>query len=525
MSLNSTIFHDLFVLDLANNHQGDLNHGINIIQSASQACKTYNIKAGLKFQFRNLETFIHTDHQTNSPNKNIRRFIDTKLTLDEYSKLVDCARKNHLITVCTPFDEDSVNAILEMDIDIIKIASCSAKDGSLLQKVANINKPLIISTGGLNIDEIDKLVCFLENHNLNFALMHCVSIYPTPNNECNLNQISMLKSRYPNLTIGWSTHEIPENYDAIKIAYTLGARIFERHIGLNTDRYQLNTYSSTPSNLNKWFESYHTTKELLGGNYRKPSSPTETNALNALKRGVYAKHDIPPNHPITSNDVYFCMPLQPNQLSTDNWQNNLKSNTLILANKPVPAECQSTDGDNIRLFQYALQMKGLLNDAHVCLNEEDQIIVSHHYGLDKFREFGCIQILCINRSYCKKIMVQLPRQKHPYHYHKTKEETFRVIFGDLEIEIDGHRHNLKPGNSITVQPYQWHKFNSQHGSVFEEISTSSVPYDSFYEDPQINHADDTTRKTLIHWKTIAKHAFCGINSNTKPNFSCRPLNV
>ena len=82
--------------------------------------------------------------------------------------------------------------------------------------------------------------------------MHCVGEYPTIIPHLNLNQIDFFKDRYPDATIGYSTHEDPDNVDAIKIAIAKGAQLFERHVGFPTEKYALNAYSSTPSQVRAW---------------------------------------------------------------------------------------------------------------------------------------------------------------------------------------------------------------------------------------------------------------------------------
>ena len=107
-------FENLFVLDLANNHQGELSHGKNIINEMSHVVKKHDVRAAIKFQFRQLQTFIHPDHQLKSDQKHISRFKDTKLDIHQYKHLFDEVKKNNLITMCTPFDEASVDQIIKM---------------------------------------------------------------------------------------------------------------------------------------------------------------------------------------------------------------------------------------------------------------------------------------------------------------------------------------------------------------------------------------------------------------------------
>ena len=98
------------------------------------------------------------------------------------------------------------------------------------------------------------------------------------------------------------------------------------------------------------------------------------------------------------------------------------------------------------------EVKALLNVAKVPLNIEFSTEYSHHYGISNFRETGAVLINCINREYCKKILVQLPGQQHPEHFHKLKDETFQVLYGQLHIQVDGKHSILGPGQICLVQP-------------------------------------------------------------------------
>ena len=88
------------------------------------------------------------------------------------------------------------------------------------------------------------------------------------------------------------------------------------------------------------------------------------------------------------------------------------------------------------------------------------IEISHHYGLDSFRQTGCIIVNLINREYCEKILLQLPGQRHPTHRHEQKEETFRLLWGDLEVELNGVTHQMKPGDKLLVERGARHAFRT-----------------------------------------------------------------
>ena len=153
---------NLFVFDLANNHQGDFNHAKKIINKIGKISENKKIRGVFKLQFRNLDTFIHKDFINDTTNPNVQRFLTTKLNWDDYKKIRQEIRKSKMLSMCTPFDEESVEKIKEMKFDMIKVASCSANDWPLLEKVSQTGLPIIISTGGLLIEDIDKLVSFLS---------------------------------------------------------------------------------------------------------------------------------------------------------------------------------------------------------------------------------------------------------------------------------------------------------------------------------------------------------------------------
>ncbi|MEO8090308.1 MAG: N-acetylneuraminate synthase family protein, partial [Gemmatimonadales bacterium] len=245
-------FRNLFVLDLANNHQGQVEHGLRIIREVAEVVRSRGVRAALKFQFRDLDTFIHPGHRSGSRNKHIPRFLSTRLSRADFTTMTAEVRRQQMVTMATPFDESSVDLIDELSIEVVKLASCSATDWPLIEKIARCNKPVIFSTGGLSLKEIDDLVSFFDHRRVHFAIMHCVAIYPTPDERMQLHQVEMLRNRYPRITIGFSTHEKPEEAMAVAVAVAKGGRMLERHVGVETESIKLNAYSSTPAQLGAW---------------------------------------------------------------------------------------------------------------------------------------------------------------------------------------------------------------------------------------------------------------------------------
>ncbi len=494
-------FNDMFVFDLANNHQGSVDHAIDIIKEVGAVARKHKVRGVFKFQFRQMDSFIHKAHKNNSDNKHIPRFLATRLTTDQYKKLLSAVRDADMLAMCTPFDEESVDLITDMGFDLIKVASCSATDWPLLEKVAESGLPVVFSTGGLALSKIDDLVSFFDHRGCDYAIMHCVSIYPIPEDKFQLSQIEVFRQRYRNRVIGWSTHEDPDATLPIQIAVSKGARIFERHVGKETDEITLNAYSSTPDQLDRWIAAYHTAIKLCGSTVRTPNTE-EIDSINSLRRGVFAKKPIKSGQKIDRDMVYFAMPYQEGQLQSGTWKDNIIAHSTVAEDQPLMLEnLEIPHNPEHHILKQAIhEVKALLNEARIPLNSEFEVEYSHHYGMENFYKYGAVIINCINREYCKKIIVQLPGQKHPFHFHKLKEETFQILHGELHTIVDGYERLLRPGETSLVMPGVWHSFWTETGCVFEEVSTTHYNNDSVYKDKKIAAMERSQRKTVVdHW--------------------------
>jgi len=309
------IFEDLFVLEMANNHWGIVERGLAIISAYQKVARFNNVRAAVKLQFRDVATFIHQDH-LGSDERYIKKTLATALTEREFGVLVNAVRKSSMITMATPFDETSVEWC--RDLDIIKIASSDINDWFLIEAIARLRKPVIVSTAGSSQKDIDDLVLFFEHRNIPLAINHCVALYPTPDEDMELNQIDFLRERYPGHVIGLSTHEYTDWSSSMLIAYAKGARTFERHVALETPGSQpVSAYCSLPHQIDDWFKAWHRARKICGHDGRTKRLPRrkEIEYLDKLVRGAYARRDLEPGQMLTAEDVYFAVPLQPGQVS------------------------------------------------------------------------------------------------------------------------------------------------------------------------------------------------------------------
>lgn len=494
-------FRNLFIFEMANNHQGSVSHGLSIIREMGMLVREFGVRGSIKFQFRDLDSIIHPNYQKFENSGYLPRFINTKLSDEEFLRMADEARGQGLIVMTTPFDEPSVDKIIKLGIDVIKIGSPSNQDWPLLEKVADTGKPVIISTGGLTIRDIDKIVSFFQKRGVHFALMHCVSIYPAPNEKLHLNQIEIMRSRYPGVAVGFSTHEDPSNTSVIRIAYAKGARLFEKHVGIPTDTIKLNAYSAKPEEVRDWLNAYKETVIACGGNGERDVPEKEVKDLRTFTRGVWAKKDIKLGEAISARDVYFAMPLQEGQLISGNFMAGLIADRDYHAHDALSESLRNGKKSRKEIVYHSIHaIKGMLNQAHVPIGHDFSVELSHHYGVDRFHDIGCTIIECFNREYAKKIIVQLPGQWNPEHYHKLKDETFQVLSGVLKAEVEGRPKILYPGDILWVPRGIVHSFGTDSGAIFEEISTANHKDDSFYMDKTIAKLARNDRKTyLLNW--------------------------
>ncbi len=488
----------LFIFEIANNHNGSLEHGLKIIREIKEICVNYDFNFAFKLQYRDLITFIHPDFRGNKDIKFVKRFSETSLTREEQKILADEIKKHGFIAICTPFDEISTDLIVEHNFDIIKIASCSFTDWSLLEKIAAQNKPVIASAAGASLEEIDNVVSFFKHRDKEISLMHCVAHYPTKIEDLQLNQICILKNRYPDVTIGYSTHEDPDYVDSIKIVIAKGAVIFEKHVGIGQN---LNAYSAAPKQVHKWLKAASEAFNACGvKNKRYIPSKQESSNLRELRRGIFARNNIKKGESINNSNTFFAIPSFENQILANDLSKyrEFTANADIAKNQPVYKNNINTQNTRDKVESIINRVNAILNESKIALPNRVSFEISHHYGIDNFNDSGAVIINCINREYCKKLIVLLPKQKHPAHIHKLKEETFHVLYGDLNININEIETEHKPGDIILVERGVRHGFSTENGAIFEEISTTHFMNDSYYEDEKI--IKNKKRKTkLTYW--------------------------
>lgn len=355
------IFDELFVLEMANNHLGDVQRGLKIIGNYAQVVRFNNVRAAIKLQLRDVDTFIHKDFRHRDDIRYIKKTLDTRLRPEDFATMVQAIREASCIPMATPFDESSVDFCCELGVAILKIASSDCNDWVLIEKMAKTKKPIIVSTGGSSLKDIDDLVTFFANRHIPLAINHCVSLYPSEDCDIELNQIDFLRNRYPHHTIGFSTHEYHDWTSSMQMAYAKGARTFERHVDIQTDGMTVSPYCSVPEQVDTWFKAFHRAKRMCGapGTQKRLPPQREISYLDSLVRGVYARRDLPVGHVLQDADVYLAIPLQQGQISCRELMRGEVIRKAVTKDQPIMIDAIDSPYANIPSLTDLIYHRGL----------------------------------------------------------------------------------------------------------------------------------------------------------------------
>lgn len=490
----------LLILDLANNHNGSLSHGKKIIEEIAKLQNPSNFPIAVKFQYRDLPNFIHPDFRNRRDLKYVDRFLSTQLSWDAFEELKNYASSLGLLTACTPFDEFSVSKVKEHGFDILKIASASFTDWGLLESLDNWDGPIVASTAGVSQFEIDRVVAFLSNREKDFALMHCVAAYPTLDSDLILHRISKMRDRYVGIPVGYSTHENPANMVAAPLALAKGAVILERHVGLGSEEFSLNLYSSEVARLNSWINSLEAAIQMMG-----PEDPwsienkSEKESLAGLRRYIFAREQIPKGTKITNDLIFFGIPGDSGKVQANDFgkYENFVAREDIPKGSAITWDAISRGSTESKILEIRDAILQMIHDSKVSVPQNSILEISHHYGLENFAKFGTCMITVINRDYCKKLLFLLPGQTHPPMYHKTKDETFFLLYGDMRLKLNHEYVSSEIGEIAVIPPGTIHEMYSEGGAIIEEVSSTHVLDDSFYLDQEINR--NNSRKVYVQY--------------------------
>lgn len=221
------------IAEIGNNHNGDFYIAKRTIEAAAKAGAH-----AVKFQKRSIPDVFAKELRDKPQTKEeikgktygeYREGLE--LSLNDFVQLKEIAEFNKVAFFATPFDLKSVDFLEHVNIPFYKVASFDVTNLPLLDYVAQTGKPIILSTGMSTLEEVDAAVSVVLNHHTKLVLLHCVSVYPSPDEHINLQAMDVLRERYAPLPVGYSGHE-PDTLATI-VAIARGASVIERHFTLS----------------------------------------------------------------------------------------------------------------------------------------------------------------------------------------------------------------------------------------------------------------------------------------------------
>ena len=274
------------------NHNGNFDLAIELIDAAKKAgadCIKFQTFKSEEIVSKNAEKAEYQKKTTgNSSQKDMLKKLE--LTFDEFERLKLYCDKIGIAFCSTAFDFQSVDFLNKLDIPFWKIPSGEITNLPYLERVAATGKPVIISTGMCDMDEIDHAVQILSAGGIkDIKILHCNTEYPTPYEDVNLRAMQAIKDRF-GVEVGYSDHT-----DGIEIsvaAVALGAAVIEKHFTLNKGMEGPDHKASLePWELEKLVRAIRNIEKALGNGEKVPSNSEKKNK-NAARKSIVAKQNI-----------------------------------------------------------------------------------------------------------------------------------------------------------------------------------------------------------------------------------------
>jgi len=310
--LDQTIVSDdtspFVIAEIGHNHQGKIETALKLIAEAAASGAS-----AAKFQKRENKTLFTPDYY-NMPYISEHSFAETygahrqtlEFGVEEYKVCINEAKELGLTFFATAFDFASADFLNQLKVPIFKIASGDLQNLPLLKHVASFRKPMIISTGGSTLSMIDDAVTTIRKFHNQIVILQCTASYPADFDHLNLKFILRLREKYPDNIIGYSGHD--NGIAMAVVAYTLGARVIEKHFTLNrTMKGTDHAFSLEPQGMYKMVRDLNRAKVAIGDG-EKRIYDEEVAPIKKMGKMIIASRDLPAGHILVETDIEFRSP-------------------------------------------------------------------------------------------------------------------------------------------------------------------------------------------------------------------------
>lgn len=296
------------IAEVGHNHQGNIETCRELFRQAKE-CGV----SAVKLQKRDNRA-LYSKAMFNKPYDHENSFGSTygehrealEFGREEYQKLIQLTKELKVDFFATAFDFSSADFLANLDVPAFKIASGDLKNIPLMRHVAAFNKPMLVSTGGASMSDVERAYDAIMPQNKKLCIMQCTAGYPADFSELNLNVISTYRKNFPEAVIGYSGHD--NGIAMPTAAYVLGARVIEKHFTLNramkgTDH----AFSLEPIGMRKMVRDLVRVHAALG-NGEKKLYASEASAILKMGKKLVAARDIPAGHTLKVEDVAIRSP-------------------------------------------------------------------------------------------------------------------------------------------------------------------------------------------------------------------------
>jgi N-acetylneuraminate synthase/N,N'-diacetyllegionaminate synthase len=245
--------------------------------------------------------------------------LDLELSEDDHIELLDYCKRKNVAFFSTAFDVDGLSYLDSLGLSIFKVPSGEITNYPYLRKLAEIGKPVILSTGMSDLIDIEKALEVLEQgiDRSMITILHCNTEYPTPMKDVNLKAMSTIES-YFNTSVGYSDHTMGIEIPIAAVA--MGARVIEKHFTLDrTLPGPDHKASLEPNELNDMVSAIRNIEKALSGSGKKEPSLSEQKNISIARKSIHTKHDLKKGSILKEEDL---IPLRPGDgISPMEWEN------------------------------------------------------------------------------------------------------------------------------------------------------------------------------------------------------------
>lgn len=312
LTIDGVTIHDdgdcYVIAEIGHNHQGDLEQCMEMFRVAKECGAD-----AVKLQKRDNRS-LFTKEMFDSPYSNRNSYGDTygthrealEFTREQHMDLQKCAVDLGITFFSTAFDFRSADFLANLGMPAFKMASGDLTNIPLLRHVARIGRPMIVSTGGGNMEDVQRAYDAIMPINRQLCILQCTAGYPPEFEELNLRVIETYRKAFPDIVIGLSGHD--SGVAMSLVGYVLGARVLEKHFTLNralkgTDH----AFSLEPAGLKKVVRDLRRARVALGDGV-KARYESEVKPLYKMAKKLVAARDLPEGHQLAAEDLAIKSP-------------------------------------------------------------------------------------------------------------------------------------------------------------------------------------------------------------------------